>query len=148
MTLKDDPVESFLARYSDRFQLLKSAAWLIRFKTHLQTMTSRHPDQTLTVGLLKPLNIKSRRKRYSRRITTGLREAVEVLQKENNKQGPGSQSIPPAIAKLNPVLFNAFICVGGRVNYSSQCESVKHPVILPGAPKNPRFWQESEEDFG
>lgn len=49
-----------------------------------------------------------------------------------NVNSVSSRFIPLTIAELNPFLINEFICVGGRLNCSSQCESVKHPVILPG----------------
>lgn len=40
------------------------------------------------------------------------------------------------IAKLNLLLIKGFTCAGGRLDYSNQCGSVKHPVFPPVSPPN------------
>lgn len=50
-------MESVTARCTDWFQILKSAAWLIRFKPCLQLRARRLPYQKLSVRPLKLIDI-------------------------------------------------------------------------------------------
>lgn len=132
MNSRDNPVEWLLATYSDLFQMLRSVAWLSRLKNYSQTGTSKCLGQDLTLTPLKLI--------YKPRAEGGVIRVVQrqvygkgwkALRKPKGEQGFSSHSVLLATAKLNPFLFNRFICVGGRLSYFNQYESLKYSLSFP-----------------
>lgn len=52
----------------------------------------------------------------------------EIKTLQSGKNLPNSSSL----FNLDPIWSEDLLCVGGRLNQSSLCHKVKHPVILPG----------------
>ena len=137
MTLQEDSLQSHLSRYSSLYKLLTSVAWLLRFKNNLRRQSGEVKKGSLTVD----------------EIVTATREVVKVVQRQafpkelsvlqrvahrNPSLTPTSQRnkfvsvgyVSP-LRKLDPMINNGVISVGGRLERASIELSAKHPMILP-----------------
>ena len=111
---------------------------MLRFKNYLRRQTGEVKSGNLTVD----------------EIVTATREVVKVVQRQAfpkelavlqriSHVTPSRTSVPQGsklgfvgyvspLRKLNPVIFDGVICVGGRLERASIELSAKHPMILPG----------------
>ena len=72
-------------------------------------------------------------------IRDSCREILKLVQSEcflkeiESLQGSTelSEKMSNSLSKLNPILQDELLCVGGRLHWSDLADSVKHPVILP-----------------
>ncbi|KAI4882679.1 hypothetical protein NFI96_029603, partial [Prochilodus magdalenae] len=138
-----DTVQQFLEYYSSWFCLRKAVAWILKVRNILlqlsrkrkelkasipqsevsRTMQSLKSDfrgSTLTVEDLKLAELEivrfSQQQKYSEEISA-LRKGERL--KKSSK-----------IYKLNPILEDGILRVGGRLHRSTMPEEVKHPAIL------------------
>ena len=138
MLMQENSLQPLLLRYSSLYKLLTSVAWLLRFKNYLRRQTGEVKSGNLTVD----------------EIVTATREVVKVVQRQAfpkelavlqriSHVTPSRTSVPQRsklgfvryvspLRKLNPVIFDGVICVGGRLERASIELSAKHPMILPG----------------
>lgn len=84
----------------------------------------------------------SKQKQHSEYVTVKEREkaAYEVIKIVQQQAFPqeikmlqGKKDLPnsSSLFRLDPIWSEGLLCVGGRLNQSSLCHKVKHPVILP-----------------
>ena len=99
------------------YQLRKSVAWLLRFKQYILYRCGKAPESDVLRG---PLEVKE--------IDLAANEIVKITQRSTsiNKQTSSDR-----YAKLNPVIIDNIVRVGGRLEKSSLPEESKHPAILP-----------------
>ena len=137
MSIQEHCLQSLLLRYSSFYKLLTSVAWLLRFKNYLRRSSREVKSGNLTVD----------------EIFTATREVAKVVQKEAFPKELGilsriSQGTPSVasvtrrnnlsfvgyvspLRKLNPLMVDGVISVGGRLERASIRLSAKHPMILP-----------------
>ena len=138
MVVQEDSLQSLLSRYSSLYKLLTSVAWLLRFKNYLRRLSGEVKIGNLTVD----------------EIMTATKEVVKVVQRQAfpkelailQRISDRIQSLTTAsqrnklafvgyvspLRKLNPVIFDGVIRVGGRLERASIGLNAKHPMILPG----------------
>ena len=104
-------ISKLLEYFSSWSRLLKSVAWLIRFKQFL-----RSPKDVLQTKIT------------AEEIRAAEQNVVKLVQQEATTGHLGETRYQ----KLNPVLdTNGILVVGGRLSKSNLTESAKHPWILP-----------------
>ena len=109
-------LDVYMAHFSSLFKLLKSVAWLHKFRQRLQgkPATPLTPDdiENATLKLIKFVQYQVFKNDFKCLL--------------NGSQLPKSSQV----RQLNPVVVNDVMCVGGRLSKASG-EVVKHPIILP-----------------
>ena len=128
-TLTQTPISTYFGRFSSWIALVKWVAWMLRFKQFLLIFRGRRSEGSLRLG---PLTT------YEMRISQ--REICKVVQRDsfpreveslnNGRQCPNHLR-QSSIRKLNPIMMDELVCVGGRLEWSDLSECAKHPVILP-----------------
>ena len=114
-------IEQRFSRFSSWFRLKKSVAWLLRLRDTLRLKSV--PKGALTVEeLAKAENviIKLTQQRY-------FHDEITVLSSSKST----ARRCRDAMRKLNPVLIEGVLRVGGRLCRSPENFDIKHPVILP-----------------
>ena len=137
MSIPGDSLQPLLLRHSSLYKLLTSVTWLLRFKNYLRCQSGEVKSGNLTVD----------------EIITATREEVKVVQRQAfpkelvvlSRISHGTPSLTSAIRrnnlsfvgyvsplrKLNPVMVDGVISIGGRLEMASILLSAKHPMILP-----------------
>ena len=118
-----DKLNKMLLKYSSWLRLQRKIAWLLKFKAYLQDRKSRGAvtivDKRLTaleqstIAIVKLLQ----REAYGQEI-----KALEKREKIKSSS---------VIARLNPVLINGVLRVGGRIPEAPIAFSTKFPMIIP-----------------
>ena len=129
------PLNRFIEHFSSWDRLIRSAAWLLKFKT-----TLRHLSLQKKAGYT--LHTTSMKSDHPKHLSVkDLAEAEESLisyiqlrsfrdEMTNLAKGqPVKRS--SRIYKLNPVLQNGILRVGGRLSKLAMPQATKHPAILP-----------------
>ncbi|TNN12521.1 Gag-Pol polyprotein, partial [Schistosoma japonicum] len=127
----DEPgMHQLVSYYSDWKRLLKALAWLSRYKCYpLMTYCGR-TDITLRLGLLNVEEIDLACMDLIRFVQCRVSEKeVRMLQSSGSKSK--MKAIGSPLRKLNPILLDGLLCVGGRLQGTAWCETRKHPIILP-----------------
>ena len=121
-------------RFSSWFQLKKCVAWVLRYKSRLQCAANkRKRGETMVVapaGKIDPLDV-SEIEDAERAIIKATQSArfqdelssLSSLQKVVKKSS--------GIFKLDPILVDGIIRVGGRLRNTEIEPDAKHPVLLP-----------------
>ncbi|KAL7825761.1 hypothetical protein SRHO_G00334990 [Serrasalmus rhombeus] len=138
-----DTVQQFLENYSSWFRLRKAVAWILKVKNiliHLcqkrkeleaslpqseicrmiQSLKNESRGSNLTVEDLKVAELEIIRFSQQQKFS----EEISALRK-GDRLKKGSH-----IYKLNPILQDGILRVGGRLHKSTMPEEVKHPAIL------------------
>ena len=115
-----------LLKYLSWLRLQRKIAWLLKFKAYLQDRKSRSAvtidvDKRLTAADLEQLTVAIvkllQREAYGQEI-----KALEKREKIKSSS---------VIARLNPVLINGVLRIGGRVPEAPIAFSTKFPMIIP-----------------
>ncbi|KAL7834870.1 hypothetical protein SRHO_G00291170 [Serrasalmus rhombeus] len=138
-----DTVQQFLENYSSWFRLRKAVAWILKVKNILiylcrkrkeleaslpqseirrmiQSLKNEFRGSNLTVEDLKVAELEIIRFSQQQKFS----EEISALRK-GDRLKKGSH-----IYKLNPILQDGILRVGGRLYKSTMPEEVKHPAIL------------------
>ena len=123
-----DPTDSLISKYSSWHRLKKAVAWILRYKMYLRCKAKQSEWTKPAKGLLTEEKRKAEaailqyeQEKHFKRLIADLRKD-KVLDKD---------SCSVAIAKLNPILENGLIRVGGRIDLAPVSYDQKHPIILP-----------------
>lgn len=108
----------WFARYSSWMALLRSVAWITRFRGYIVALNGKKSYASLNVG---PITMKE--------IRASARVVVRLVQEECFGSR-GDRSIARDLKGLNPVLVDNVWCVGGRLQASDHNTTLR-PVILP-----------------
>ncbi|XP_071476616.1 uncharacterized protein [Diadema antillarum] len=114
-------VSDLLHRYSSWNQLRKSTAWLLRFKKLLQVKAKGESTDDLKKPTLSADELKQAEKAI---VTLVQRDEFSAILE-------GKQMSGTVMSKLNPILVDGIIRVGGRLENAPLDDETKHPIILP-----------------
>ncbi|XP_068704648.1 uncharacterized protein [Montipora foliosa] len=130
----DGESNNLFDRFSSWFQLKKCVAWVLRYKSRLRcAVNKRKRGETMVVapaGKIEPLDV-SEIEDAERAIIKATQSArfhdeltsLSSLQKVVKKSS--------GIFKLDPILVDGIIRVGGRLRNSEIEPDAKHPILLP-----------------
>ena len=120
-------------RYSNWMGLLKAFVWITRFKTYLRIMKNNNSYLSLDTGFLKISELQQAELDIVRLVQAEVfgSDISSMQQTCKNKQGFSKLSRISSLRRLNPILENGILRVGGRLNYSCYEYSIRHPIILP-----------------
>ena len=119
-------VDKLIAHYSSWIRLKKAAAWLIRFKCYvlLHRSIAKVAKGHLMVSELQAserhLIIYEQQQAFGHFISR-VPEGFNVY----------ASSVPAALKKLNPIVIQGILRVGGRLEKASIDYDARHPIILP-----------------
>ena len=118
----DRPVYKMMTRYSSWLKLQRSVAWLVRFCHWLRNRKTSSCTEALTTEELREATL------LVMRLVQAQSFAEELRDLKANKQVKSSSRL----AKLKPVLADAVLRVGGRLEEAVALSyDEKHPIILP-----------------
>nr|XP_039257584.1 uncharacterized protein LOC120334188 [Styela clava] len=126
-------MDKFISYFSTWYKLKKASAWMIRFKEYLHKKKKKYKcNEKLEVEELRVAGDDILK--YIQRQEFG--EVIDALQKANHRSTTGKQvlkrlKIANFLHKLNPIMKDGFIRVGGRLRNAPVDFDVKHPIILP-----------------
>ena len=120
-----DKLNELLLRYSSWLMLQRKIAWLLKFKTYLLERTKGSVSSSLDVGLSPPdlENATIAIVKLAQREV--FRDEIKAL--ENQKMIKNSSDI----VRLNPVLKDGVLRVGGRLSEAPVSFDAKFPMIVP-----------------
>ncbi|XP_031425669.1 uncharacterized protein LOC116220856 [Clupea harengus] len=144
------PTDQLISFFSDWRRLLKAVAWFIRLKKMLMLIVKRGKEQPSSQVSTRSSRKKVRIQIEAIRTFLGgqlltvedLAEAERSVVTYTQGQAFGAEiatleMIPPRVHKgskicrLDPVLDEGILRVGGRLHKSAMPEETKHPCILP-----------------
>ena len=141
---QDLGADALICRYSSWFALKKAVALLIRFQTYLRYQAGKITVKDVKVGELSVgelLNAEEKIVKHVQRLFFPKELAVllnEASQTNLNDVSRASGkrlcnvSYSSPLRKLNPVVVNGTIRVGGRLgNADAIAYASKHPIVLP-----------------
>ena len=122
----ESSINDLIKRHSSWHSLQKSFAWLARFKEYcMYKFLKDKPKPTND-----PLSVQELREATDDIVKFVQRKMflkdINSIQKNPKKRTKGD------LCKLNPVMMNGVVRVGGRLQNARIPESQKHPIILPG----------------
>ncbi|XP_077973262.1 uncharacterized protein LOC144428217 [Styela clava] len=128
LVTENEPLDKFINYYSSWYKLKKATAWIIRFKIYLQA------KPTVQKGKLQTEEFgRSENELINYLQNSELNKVIAKLQ-NSDVQGKSvlrNLKIAPSMQKLNPVLINGILRVGGRLQNAPIEFDLKHPIILP-----------------
>ena len=110
--------------------LLRAVAWLLRFKSYMLVVKESNPDRTMQGGCLKVIDLKQAERDVVRLVQKDVYSEI-LLHLEHSGEGGITHTKLGSLSKLNPILNDGLICVGGRLSYSRNLHTTKYPPILP-----------------
>nr|XP_039272270.1 uncharacterized protein LOC120346573 [Styela clava] len=128
LVTENEPLDKFINYYSSWYKLKKATAWIIRFKNYLQA------KPTVQKGELQTEELRRSENELIKYLQN--RELNKVIAKLQNSDVQGKRvlrnlKIAPSMQKLNPVLIEGILRVGGRLQNAPIDFDLKHPIILP-----------------
>ncbi|KAM7393992.1 hypothetical protein PAMP_020821 [Pampus punctatissimus] len=146
----ETPTDHLICFYSNWIRLLKAVAWYIRLKNALMMMVKRrkelHPSQINAHAVKQKWSLKSEDFRThlhgqlltAKDLADAEKSMIIFVQRQAFAPEVASlQMTPPRVHKssrlcrLDPVLDEGVLRVGGRLHKSAMPEETKHPCILP-----------------
>jgi len=128
-------VDEILQRFSSWLQLKRCIAWMLRFKNRLRNaVAKRRSGQRLSFSELgekiPPLDVLEVEKAENAIIkyVQSCTFQDEMLMLRGDVRAVKKSS---CIVKLDPILVNGILRVGGRLHYSLISSEARHPAILP-----------------
>ena len=127
-----DPVVEIIERFSSWLRLKKIVAWILRFRSNLQKLVksrkSKESSQIKPSSTISPITV------------TELRDAEHAIlsyvqcqffkQEYEGLKSTVQRNATSSIHKLDPVLIQGLLRVGGRLKLASLDTDAKHPIIL------------------
>ena len=123
---EDSAIDRLLRRYSLWTKLVRSVAWIIRFKEYYLTMRGKR--DTVRVGTLNVDELSRAERSIIRYVQ------IHAFPEEYNAlitDSPGFDWRTNRLRKLSPKLKEELMVVGGRLQLASVSSEQKHPIILP-----------------
>ena len=128
-------VDEILKRFSSWLQLKRCIAWMLRFKNRLRNAVAKgRSGQKLsfaevgeTIPPLEVLEVEKAENAIIKYVQSGTFQD-EILMLRGDVRAVKKSS---SIVKLDPILVNGILRVGGLLHYSSISSEARHPAILP-----------------
>ena len=127
-------IDKLFDRFSSWFQLKKFVAWMLRYKSHLRhAVAKRKRGEALQFNgerKVNPLDVKEMEhsEKAIIKAVQGRSFHDELLSLTSSRREVKKSS---SITKLDPILVDGVIRVGGRLHNSPIKQEAKHPVVLP-----------------
>lgn len=141
----ENPVRKLIEYYSDWISLKKTVAWILKIKTLLLEITKRKKiNSGLLLGKDKPLKERTEALKVAFNGNLTLEDmenagrAILVFEQHQHfkqdiallERGKPCMK-DSSILKMDPMLDQGILRVGGRINSSAMPVSIKNPIILP-----------------
>ncbi|XP_043220311.1 uncharacterized protein LOC122389655 [Amphibalanus amphitrite] len=118
------PVETLLSYYSSRWKVVRAIAWLLRVRHRLLCKEApRATRRNLSIEEMEA---------GEREIVIHEQMASYASERKHLAAGRPVQ-LSSSLQKLNPILQDGFVVVGGRLERALLPETAKHPIILPAS---------------
>lgn len=129
---QEDKITTLFNRYSEWYRLQKAVAWIIRFKAYMcHKYLPKRLKGTLSQGPLTVHEITQATAVIVIHVQLKAFPDEYAILKTKNEQSTKPVSATSALRKLNPVLHNRLLRVGGRLEKASLPFDAKHPIIIP-----------------
>ena len=113
------PLDKLLQHYSSWYRVKKAVAWLLRFCDYTFCQILRKGViSTAELSSAETLIIKHEQSKFFGDELDRLGQGKPIKRASN-------------LVKLDPILQDDVLVVGGRLSFSSLSQQVKHPIILP-----------------
>ncbi|XP_071479017.1 uncharacterized protein [Diadema antillarum] len=123
-----DPVQKLTERYSTWNGLKRGVAWILRYKEYLRMRVSGNPlarqmrhDLTAKELEVAELEIVKHVQMHAFPEEMRVRSKADSVKLQQSSR----------LAKLNPIVHDGVLRVGGRLAKAPLSDDVKHPLILP-----------------
>ena len=146
-TVGTDLLDRMVQSYSSWYRLKKVMAWILRYRSNLLHECRRRKEDRAKVLISEKPSPISVEEMHSAEIEIlkyvqrqSFREELSCLQNKGSDAKPkksvrkGSASSvkkSSSVVKLDPVLRDGLLCVGGRLRHAPIEEEQRQPVILP-----------------
>ena len=125
--LRTVELNKILSHYSDWGKLLRAVSWLRRFSRFIHLMFGKNTTLSMTLGRLTADEIGVSVNTVLKIVQT---EAFPIEYQTLNQTG-GCVGRNSPLRKLNPIMVDGILRVGGRLQYVHLPLEAKHPAILP-----------------
>ena len=115
-------LDQVISNFSSLFKLKRAIAWLLKFKEFIMHQKNFTPS-SLSVSDL--LTAEAELIKYEQRNNFG-----DIISKMKNNEDFVLPLKSP-LSKLNPILSDGILRVGGRLNNATVSYDLRHPIILP-----------------
>lgn len=148
---KQSPTNQLLSHFSDWLRLKKAVAWYLKFKDVLRKLAKQRKEMehkgTGVTTHSRSKKVASKMQVFNSTVSgqnitvEDTKEAEEVIIGISRSQtfpeelaklqtAPSCVQKTSCIFKLDPVLDNGLLRVGGRLNHAAMPEQSKHPIFL------------------
>lgn len=123
-------MNALLAKYSDWFQLEKAFVWLTRFKEYLRLKNQDKVSPESTKKIQGPITV-SELRTASADIFRYVQHQVFEAEIKSLKHPRKSMKRLGALRRLDPILEDGLLKVGGRIQNAPIRYAAMHPILLP-----------------
>ena len=126
----NDMTSMIFSHFSNWFRLKRAVAWILRYKSWLLEKVKRS-QMLLKSKISRRIDVEEIKEAEDAIIKCVQKECfVQELQCLQSSEGVVKKS--SSLRRLDPVIKNGLICVGGRLKHAPyEYEHMKHPAILP-----------------
>ena len=137
---QEDDLNKLLHRYSQWYTLQKAVAWLLRFIQYLRCRVGRIPVDQLKrshlevpeINMATTVIIKNVQRQYFPQELDALRQVQGNKGQRSLKERSNAETgYTSPLRKLNPILIDGILHVGGRLQRAPLTDAAKYPIILP-----------------
>ncbi|MBM6549342.1 DDE-type integrase/transposase/recombinase, partial [Streptococcus dysgalactiae subsp. equisimilis] len=129
IAVRENPLLQVIERISSWYKLLKTIAWLTRFASYWRLMHTQRRKCSISVGKLTPEEIQQAETDILCLVqSNAFPEEFRFLADKNLTRRSRRRT---ALSRLNPVLINGLLRVGGRLSNAAIPLDMKHPIIIP-----------------
>lgn len=114
--VRNETIDRFIEFFSDWKRLIRCTAWLVKFKQWLLMRSSQSAN-----------NIDDHSKLTIDDLKIAENSILQIFQKQQNWKLDRCNSL----VKLDHVVIDDLICVGGRLSNSDISDEAKHQIIIP-----------------
>ena len=140
-----DPIAEITEKFSSWSHLKKVVAWILRYKTNLYNLVknerreeppkSKSRSKSSTISPISVTELKNAESAILQYIQNkSFKQEYDQLKRSDQQSSTRNHSDlskSSSIYKLDPVLVQGLLRVGGRLNRAPLNADVKHPIILP-----------------
>ena len=139
-TFRQDLVLEMCERYSNWHKAKKAVAWMLRFKSYILSRFSMKKNKSgVGKGPLMISELEAAETEIIRHVQEQHYEQEISQRKEMISECHVRVKRTSRLRKLNPMMENGLLKVGGRLKRSTLDHDMKHPVILPNTGHVPKL---------
>ena len=146
----ETPTNQLISFFSDWLRLLKAVAWFLKLKNTLMLLANKRKELSPSHSVTRSHDqeVSNQLKTFSTTLGGQRLTVIDVSQAERSvisyvqgqtfpveiatlKSSPSNVKKSSNIARLDPVLDEGLLRVGGRLHRSAMPDEAKHPCILP-----------------